>query len=349
MECIMLAQRSSAWPWRTAFLLVALLASSLPAESSLRHLHVGDPMPAFSLADPNGTIFNYGPRRSGVLGLVILQAKEANLERLVADLETLARTLPAQIGAFDCVGVMSGPAPQESLRVRTPDARAAFPIILDPDFSLWGQLGVIAAPTAVVVGADHKIQWVKAGYGYDFVAGFHAQLAKALGRRTAEAASAHVETLENTSGRARRDRHIQLARTLAKKGRWDAAVKELETLHQADPNAVEVALELGEILCRAGQNEAALKLVSGVKGESNPDKTHALWICAWAKRQMADLATAEALLTKALELDRESPRILYELGQVHQAKGSADQALACYRRALAGVFGDADVAGVSQK
>ena len=49
--------------------------------------------------------------------------------------------------------------------------------------------------------------------------------------------------------------------TLAKKGRWDAAVKELETLHQADPNAIEVTLELGEILCRAGKSEAALKLV----------------------------------------------------------------------------------------
>lgn len=345
----MLAQRSIVWPWFTAFLLAAGLASSLPAADILRHMHVGDTMPEFSLADPNGTMFDYGPGRSVVLGIVMLQTKQANLERLVADLETLVQTLQAQLGPFDCVGVMSGPAPQESLRARAPGAREAFPIVLDPDFTLWGKLGVIAAPTAVVVGADHKIQWVRAGYGYDFLASFHAQLARALGWGAAAAAPARVETLENTSRRARRDRHIQLARTLAKKGRWDAAVKELETLHQADPNAVEVILELGEILCRAGQNEAALKLVSGVKVDSNPDKAHVLWICARARRQMADLATAETLLTQALALERESPRILYELGQVHQAKGSADQALACYRRALAGVFGDADVTGISQK
>ena len=64
---------------------------------------------------------------------------------------------------------------------------------------------------------------------------------------------------------------------------------------------------------------------------------------------MADLATAEAMLTQALELDRESPRILYELGQVHQAKGDTAKALACYSKALAEVFGDADVINVSQK
>lgn len=345
----MSTQRSHVLPWLAVGLCAACLASSLLGEDALRQMHVGDIMPEFSLADPNGTVFRYGPGRSGVLGIVILQTKQANLERLVADLETLAETLKAQIGPFDCVGVMSGPTPKEPLRTRAPGARAAFPVLLDPNFALWGKLGVIAAPTAVIVGADHKIQWVKAGYGYSFLADLHAQLAKALGRKTDGPASVRVETLENDSSRARRDRHIQLARALAKKGRWDAAVKELETLHRVDPNAVDVTLELGEILCRAGKNEAALKLVSGVKAESNQDKAHALWIGGRARRQMADLPAAEAMLTQALELDRESPRILYELGQVHQAKGDTAKALACYGKALAEVFGDADVVGVSQK
>ena len=72
-------------------------------------------------------------------------------------------------------------------------------------------------------------------------------------------------------------------------------------------------------------------------------------VSAWARRQMGDTAYAESLLGKALELDPESPRILYELGKVHQAKGDAEKALTCYRRALAEVFGDIDVARSSQK
>jgi tetratricopeptide (TPR) repeat protein len=349
MESNMLTQRKGALPSAMAFFLAASVASSLPAAESLRRVHVGDAMPEFALSDPNGTVFRYPQGQAAVLGIVVLQAKQNHLERLVSDLEVLTQTLKAQTPAFECVGIMSGPGAAEFVQSRGPGAREAFPILLDPEFSFWGKLGVIAAPTAVVVGADHKIQWVKAGYGYDFLATFHAQLEKALGHKTQAGTSVRVETLENDSDRARRDRHIQLARMLARKGRLESALQELERLRQTDPNAIDVTLELGEVLCRAGRNEAALKMVSALTAESSQDKAHALWICAWARRQMGDLVEAESLLTRALELDRESPRILYELGKVHEAKGQTDKALACYRRALAGIFGETDVTDVSQK
>jgi tetratricopeptide (TPR) repeat protein len=349
MESIMLVQRTSAWLWFVSFLMAGGMTSLLPGEEALRQVHVGDTMPAFSLADPNGTVFRYRPEKATVLGVIVLQAKQSNLERLMTDLEMLAQTLKAETGEFDCVGVMSGPGGRECLRSRNPGGKEAFPILLDPDFALWGKLGVIAAPTAVVVGTDHKVQWVKAGYGYDFLAGFHAQLAKALGHGDAAGASVRVETLGNDSERARRDRHIQLARTLARKGRWDAAIKELERLRQSDPNAVDVALELGEVLCRAGRNEAALKTVAPVKAQSNADKARVLLVSAWARRQMGELGVAESLLTQALKLAPESSQILYELGKVHQAKGDAQKALLYYRKALAEVFGDTDAKGDSQK
>ncbi len=324
-------------------------AGRLFGQEGLRKVHVGDPMPEFSLPDPNGTVFQYthGPAR--VLGVVILQATQSNLPRLIEDLETLAQTLKSEKAAFDCVGVMSGPGAKEYLRLHAPQAPEAFPVLVDPNFAFWGKLGVIAAPTAVVVGADHKIQWVKAGYGYDFVAGFHLRMSKALGAGGDAQATVHVETLDNDSGRARRDRHIQLARTLARKGRLDLATKELERLRQLDPNAVDVDLELAEVLCRAGKNEAALQAVAAAQVRTDPDRAHALLISAWARRQMGELDRAEALLSQALKLEPQSPRITYELGKVYQSKGDAQKALDCYRRALAEVFGDAESAGSSQK
>jgi len=342
-------QRSSALPWFAISLFLVGSVSAWAGEGALRQMHVGDTMPEFSLPDPNGTVFHYKQGQASVLGVVVLQARQGNLERLVADLEILVQTLKSETGAFDCVGVMSGLGGPEYLRSRAAGAQDAFPILLDPNFAFWGRLGVIAAPTAVVVGADHKIQWVKAGYGYDFLAGLHTQMAKALGRRDAAEASVRVETLGNDSDRARHDRHIQLARTLARKGRWDAAIKELERLRQLDPNAVDVALELGEVLCRAGKNEAALKMTAEVKAESRGDKVHSLLVCAWARRQMGELDVAGSLLGEALKLEPESSRILYELGKVHQAKGDTEKALTCYRKALAEVFGDAEAAGSSQK
>ncbi len=346
----MFAHRRSIRLWRPLTLaLVVCLAPSLTGQEALRRIHVGDPMPEFSLSDVNGTTVHYNGKEARPLGIVILQAGQSQRERLVTDIEALVEKLKVDGAAFDCVGVMTGPGTSEYLRSRDQEARTAFPIFTDPNFLLWGKLGVIAAPTAIVVGSDHKVQWVKAGYGFDFLAGFHAQLNKALGLAGATDPSAHVETLENNSARARRDRYIQLARAMAKKGRLDSAIAELEKVRKLEPNAVDVALELGEVLCQAGKNDAALKMAAQIKAESSADKAHVMLISAWAKRQMGDLDGAGAILAKALALDPESPRILYESGKVLQAQGDAEKALICYRRALAAVFGDNDTAGASQK
>ncbi len=344
----MLKQRGPGRSWVMALVGIICLISPSWGQEGLRRVHVGDTMPEFSLTDTRGTIFRYEHKQARVLGILIFQAGQTHLQRLVTDLEVLLQKLRVEAPAFDCVGVMSGSGTSEFLRSREPDAGKALPIAGDPNFAFWGKLGVIATPTAVVVGADHKVRWIKAGFGYDFVASFHSQLNEALGLGGG-GATAHVQTLENTSVLSRRDRHIQLARALAKKARWESALGELEKARELDPNAIDVALELGEILCRTGKNEAALKTVAQVKAESAEDKAHVMLVSAWAKRQMGDVDTAEALLTKALGLSPESPRILYELGRVHQARGDAAKALACYRRALAEVFGDTEPAGLSQK
>jgi Flp pilus assembly protein TadD len=345
----MLTQRGRVSRWLTALVGVISFVSAGWGQEGLRRVHVGDTMPEFSLTDAQGTAFRYEHKQARVLGILILQAGQTHLERLVTDTEVLLQTLRLEVPGFDCVGVMSGSGTSEFLRSRAPDAGKVLPIVADPNFAFWGKLGVIAAPTAVVVGIDHKVRWIKAGFGYDFLAGFHSQLNEALGLGGSAGATAHVQTLENTSVRSRRDRHIQLARALAKKARYESAIGELEKARELDPNAVDVTLELGEILCRAGKNEAALKTVAQVKAESAEDKAHVMLVSAWAQRQMGDTGAAETILTKALELAPESPRILYELGKVYEAKGDTEKALACYRQALAGVFGEAEAAGLSHK
>ena len=345
----MLKQRGRGSQWLAALVGVVCFVAPGLGQEGLRRVHVGDTMPEFSLTDARGTAFRYEHKQARVLGILILQAGQTHLDRLVADVEVLLQRLRLEAPEFDCVGVINGPGTNEVLRSRAADAGKTLPIVADPNFTFWGRLGVIATPTAIVVGTDHKVRWIKAGFGYDFVAGFHSQLNEALGLSRGAGPATQVQTLENTSVRSRRDRHIQLARALAKKARWESALGELEKARELDPNAVDVALELGEILCRAGKNEAALKTVAQVKAESAEDKAHGMLVCAWAKRQMGDIAAAESLLTKALELAPESPRILYELGKVHQAKGDVEKALACYRQALAGVFGDAEAATISHK
>ena len=54
---------------------------------------------------------------------------------------------------------------------------------------------------------------------------------------------------------------------------------------------------------------------------------------------MGELETAEKYLLEANKLDAKSPRGFFELGQVYQAKGDKDKAIAAYYRALTLVFG----------
>jgi len=321
------------------------VTGSLSGQEGRGRTRLGATMPAFSLPAVDGKSFVYGADYDGVLGVVLLKAGQDHFTRIADDLETVVKELKAAGKKFDCVGVMSGPGAKESLQTLDPDGHASFPVLLDPNFALWGKLGVIAAPTAVVVGADHKVRWTKAGYGYDFIPSFRAQLAQALGIQAGSTGgSVPVETLGNASSRARFQRHAQMARSLAARGRFEMAIAEFKKAQTLDPNAVDIVFELGELLCRAGENEAALNVTGQAQARTDREKGRALLISGWARRQMGELDKAQSLLTESLKLDPKSPRALYELGQVFQAKGDVDEAVAHYRRALALVFQDGQTA-----
>ncbi|MBN1359024.1 MAG: tetratricopeptide repeat protein [Sedimentisphaerales bacterium] len=328
-----------------ALLVLGVLAvPALQAQETARRIHAGDTMPAFSLADVDGQIFTYDPNRPRVLGLVIMKTGQDQFERVMSDLRTVVEQLRSGGEPFDCVGVVSGPGAREFVLAHTVEARTRLPVLLDPDFVLWGKLGIIAAPTAIVVGANHEVQWTEAGYGYDFIPAFHAQMAKALGLGGGAEASVRVETLQNASDRARLERHVRMGRMLAQRGRLSSAIEELLKARALDPNAVDVVLELGELLCRAGRSQAALETAATAesKVKTDSEKARVLLISGWARRQMGEFDAAESLLSQAVSLDPTVPRALYELGKVYEGKGDAENALACYRKALARIFEETD-------
>ncbi|MHC4517077.1 MAG: tetratricopeptide repeat protein [Planctomycetota bacterium] len=335
----MSAQQYKRVIWLAAFVSGFAITGLLIGREGLRRIRRGETMPAFSLATADGERFVYDPNGARVLGVVLLKTGQDHFSRMADDLETVVRKLKASGKPFDCVGIMSGPGARDSLHALDPNGHTSLPVLLDPEFAVWGKLGVIAAPTAIVVGTDGKVRWAKAGYGYDFIPSIRAQLAQALGIEGSDAdASVRVETLQNASNRARFERHVQMARSLAKRGRLKLAIDEFKKAQALDPNAAEPSFELGELLCRNGENAAALKVASEAKVATNREKARMLLISGWARGQMGDLDVAQSLLSQSLELDPKSPRTLYELGKVFQQKGEMDRAVAYYRRALAQMF-----------
>jgi len=302
------------------------------SEPLLRKMKIGDKMPEFSLVDAAGREFEYQHNRKRILVIAFLSPGQKQSKSAVDDIMRIMEDREIESGGLDVVGVMTRPAESE--------LKPPFPILLDSKYKLWGKLGVIAMPTVLIVGEDDKISWIKAGHSYDFAPALHSHLRFELGIADEEGPDKNVEAraLSNKTIASRVKRHLQMAKMLEEKGRIDSAIAEVRKGQALDPGSVEPALELGELLCRAGKSKEALDAVDQVKTPSRRDAARRLVISGWAKRQMGKLQPAQEDLLEAVKLDPNSARGHFELGRVYLAKGDKDNALAAYQQALCIVF-----------
>jgi tetratricopeptide (TPR) repeat protein len=340
-------------PWKilTLGLLVQTVLLTSAGRADLRKLKVGETMPEFSLPDAGGAAFAYKHGTGNVLTLAFLPTTQSRFDRAIADIQAVLGPLAENAKGLDFVGIISGSAGKDLLTSSGPGSKPGFRILLDGQYHLWGTLGVIAAPTVVIVGKDDKVLWVKAGYGYDFVPVVRANLSQALGiaQETTPEQALHVKAVTNDTVAARLQRHLQMARILEKKGRLESAIAEVQKATELDPGSIEPALALGELFCRSGRNKEALALAGRREAVRQTDKARLLLISGWARRQMGELEPAEKLLIEAKTLDPKSARALFELGKVYQAQNQTSKAMEVYRQALTLVFDTSDEVKVSNR
>jgi tetratricopeptide (TPR) repeat protein len=194
----------------------------------------------------------------------------------------------------------------------------------------------------LIIGKDDKLSWIKAGHSYDFAPSLQSHLIFALeiGGQKAPEETVEAKALSNKTTASRVKRHLKMAKILEGKGRLDSAIAEVRKARALDPDSVEPALELGELLCRTGKSKEALDAIEKVKTPARRDTARRLLIRGWAKRQMGKLQPALEDLLEATKLDPKSARGHFELGRVYLAKGDKDEALAGYQQALKLVFGE---------
>lgn len=317
-----------------SILMASVAFSAGPGEALLRKMKLGDKMPEFSLTDSDGKAFEYKHNCQRVLVIAFLSAGQKQSASAVSDITQILTDPRIKAVPFDLIGVMTQPPGD--------DLKPTFPIVLDTQYKLWGKLGIIAMPTVLIIGKDDNLTWIKAGHAYDFAPSLRSHLSYALGITGEVAPEETVEAraLSNNTTASRVNRHLQMAKILEGKGRLDSAIAEVRKAQALDPGSIEPALELGELLCRAGEGKAALEAVEKLQTTERRDKARRLLICGWAKRKMGDLMLAQADLLEATKLDSKSARGYFELGRLYQAKGDKDQALAAYHRALTLVFGE---------
>ena len=324
----------------TCVLMTTTVFSAGQGHAALRKMKLGDTMPEFSLPDSTAKVFEYKHNRKRVLAMVFLSADQKQSKSAASDIQQILADLRAKAEPFDFFGIMTEPPKSDFFE--STDSKPAFPVLLDSQYKLWGKLGIIARPTVLIIAKDDKALWIRAGHGYDFAPALRSNLSYALGiaGKDAPKKAVKAKSLTNNSAGARIKRHLQMAKILETKGRFDSAIAEVCKAQALDPNSIEPALELGELFCRAGKGKDALETVRNVQTATRRDKARLLLISGWAKRQTGDLNTAENDLLEATKLDPKSTRGYFELGQIYQAKGDKDKALAAYHRALTLVLGD---------
>jgi tetratricopeptide (TPR) repeat protein len=314
--------------------------SAGPGQPALRKMKLGDTMLEFSLPDSTGKMFEYKHNRKRVLAMVFLSADQQQSKSAASDIQQILADLRVKAAPFDFVGVMTEPPKSDFFE--SADPKSAFPVLLDSQYKLWGKLGIIARPTVLIIGKDDKASWIRAGHAYDFAPALRSNLSHALGIAGAGAPEETVEAraLANSTDGSRVKRHLQMAKMLEKKGRFDAAIAEVRKAQALDPRSVEPILELAELLCRTGKGKAALETIEKVQVAERRDKARLTLISGWAGRLTGDLASAEKHLLEATKLDPRSTRGYFELGKLFQARGEKDKAIAAYHRALTLVFGE---------
>ncbi|MHC4911898.1 MAG: tetratricopeptide repeat protein [Planctomycetota bacterium] len=320
----------------TFALLVSLVIPAVPSFGQLRKAKVGDDMPEFSLPDANGVVFDYKSNHKRVLAVAFLSAGQKQSERAAIGIESVVKELGGKAEPFDFVIVVDDRKAQQHFQTIWKTALGGLRILLDPGHTLWGQLGIIAKPTVLVVRKDGKVKWIKAGYGYDFVPSLRRHLESALGivEEGKLQGATEVKTLAHGTTEARVRRHLQMEQ----KGRMESAIEEVAAARQLDPNSIEVALALGELYCKTKKSKKALQVAGEIKTHSRGEQARVSLTLGWAKRQMGELDAAEQLLLEATKLDPKSIRGHFELGKVYQARGQNEKAMKAYYRALSQVL-----------
>ncbi|MHC4556663.1 MAG: tetratricopeptide repeat protein [Planctomycetota bacterium] len=301
---------------------------------------MGDKMPEFSAIDVAGQVFDYKHSRGKVLMIVFLSGEKKRSDRAASDIEGIVSNFGKNAERLEIVIVVDNPNGLYFQSEKDGPIKD-FHILLDSEYKLWGKFGIIAIPTVVISDTNDVILWIKAGHGYDFVPTVRAYLSKALDitQENDPEEIRQVKIVTNDTIMARVKRHLQMAKILEQKGRFESAIAEIHKAKELDPNSVEVNLELGELFCRVGRSKSALNMIEQMRVTKRQDKARVLLISGWAKRQMGDIEIAEKDLLEATKLDVKSGRGFFELGQVYHTKGEKDKAISAYYRALTLVFG----------
>lgn len=302
-----------------------------------RRIPEGALIPEFQAVDITGKPFVCTQSSGKVLILAFLSSQQKNSQRAVEDIFRVLLSIPSdKLKSLQVAFVLQNVNNKEFITSIQKDTPSVVHILEDDQYNIWGKFGVIATPTVLISNHQGKLICVKPGHTYDFVQIVKSRLFQALEipHNGSLKNTPTVRNVANNTMLAKAKRHLQMAKLLSRKSQVSSAIEQVQMAYEIDPNSPEVVLDLGELLCRAGQAQKAINIVSLLSSQNDRDKARINLITGWAKRQLGQMEEAEKHLLEGINQNPMLPRLFFELGRIFQKRNDSQNAMQAYFQAL---------------
>jgi tetratricopeptide (TPR) repeat protein len=311
----------------------ALCIQSPVGPDTLRNVKPGEPVPEFRLENAVGNPIDSDAYKGKVLVLVYVVAGQLSSERAIVDADQVVKNLAGRPIELLFVTAYADRKPYFEQFWNKKSIKA--PLAFDANRKLYSDLGLIAFPTTTVINRDGRLVHALSTRGNDYRHILDGFARHALGLLDDAALEEFLQTPEQlkTTPLDRASRHRAVARLLREKGLYSGAEKELGQALKADPENIDVLLDLADLQLRVNKVDDAKRNVEQVL-KMNARHRRANLLRGIVLFRLGHLDDAKVVLTEALVLNPDPARTHFYLGRIAEANGAKDTAIGHYRQAL---------------
>ena len=311
----------------------ALCIPSTVGPDTLRNVKPGEPFPEFRLENAVGNPIDSDAYKGKVLVLVYIVAGQLSSERAIVDADQVVKNLAGRPIELLFVTAYADRKPYFEQFWNKKSIQA--PLAFDANRKLYSDLGLVAFPTTAVVNQDGHLVHALSTRGNDYrhiLDGF-ARHALGILDETALEEFLQIPEQPRTTPLDRASRHRAVARLLREKGLYAGAEKELGQALKADPENIDVLLDLADLQLRVNKVDDAKGNIDQVL-KINARHRRANLLRGIVLFRQGHLDDAKVVLTQALVLNPDPARTHFYLGRIAEANGEKDTAIRHYRQAL---------------
>lgn len=329
---------------RHALAALLLLLAAAPPAFALRGVKEGSSVPAFSVDTLAGRVVTQDTYKGKVLLLLFVRPQQNYSQTALLAADELQKKNSGS--PFAVLAVATRADPDGSLAALAAQKGLTLDIALDPTRRMYTDLGIIVAPTALLIDPTGTIRFVVAHVPQGYPRRLQAHVDLLLGKIGESEYRDRLGMAGNAPSKEAQtfDERLALARLLTQAGDEQQAMAVLQELKEQKPDAVPVAAVLGMLYLRQGKVDDAAKEL-GRLPRHDPEPTEMTLAQALLAVDRGEAAEAQKRLDEIGVASAERSRILFALGQLYERQKQEDKALACYRQALEGVFQAAPLGG----